>query len=77
MEIVDTQIHRPLPLAPWPEFDPYAGYPREGGDPLATGPSSRAAMAVGVELALAVMEAVGVEDFSAYQAHLEVRADAV
>jgi L-fuconolactonase len=61
VEIVDTQIHRPLPLAPWPEFDPYAGYPREGGDPLATGPSSAAAMAVGTELALAAMEAVGVE----------------
>jgi L-fuconolactonase len=61
VEIVDTQIHRPLPLAPWPQFDPYAGYPREGGDPLETGPSSAEAMAVGTELAIAAMEAVGVD----------------
>ena len=60
MEIVDTQIHRPLPLAPWPAFDAYAGYPREGGDVLDTGPSSETQLTVGVELALAGMEAVGV-----------------
>ncbi len=61
MEIVDTQIHRPLPLTPWPEFDAYAGYPRGGGDVLDTGPSSATQLAVGVELAVAGMEAVGVD----------------
>lgn len=61
MEIVDTQIHRPLPLAPWPEFDSYAGYPRDGGDVLATEPSGPIQLAVGVELAIAGMEAAGVD----------------
>jgi L-fuconolactonase len=61
VEIVDTQIHRPLPLGPWPDFDPYAGYPRDGGDPLEAGPSSAAAMTVGTELAVAAMEAAGVD----------------
>lgn len=61
MEIVDTQIHRPLPLAPWPAFDAYAGYPSEGGDVLDTGPSSEIQLTVGVELAVAGMEAVGVD----------------
>jgi L-fuconolactonase len=61
VEIVDTQIHRPLPLAPWPQFDPYAGYPRGGGDVLDTGSSSEIQLTVGVELAIAGMEAVGVD----------------
>jgi L-fuconolactonase len=61
VEIVDTQIHRPLPLAPWPDFDAYAGYPRGGGDVLDMGPSSEIQLAVGVELAIAGMEAVGVD----------------
>jgi L-fuconolactonase len=61
VEIVDAQIHRPLPLVPWPEFDSYAGYPRGGGDVLAAEPSGEAQLRVGVELAIAGMEAVGVD----------------
>jgi L-fuconolactonase len=61
VEIVDAQIHRPLPLVPWPDFDPYAGYPREGGDVLDTARSGDAPLQVGVELAVAGMEAVGVD----------------
>ncbi|HEY0318409.1 MAG TPA: amidohydrolase family protein [Solirubrobacterales bacterium] len=66
MEILDAQIHRPLPLVPWPEFDPYAGYPREGGDVLDTGPSGEIQLRVGVELALAGMEAAGVDGAIVY-----------
>jgi L-fuconolactonase len=61
MEILDAQIHRPLPLLPWPDFDPYAGYPRGGGDVLDSGSSSEIQLEVGVELAVAGMEAVGVD----------------
>ena len=61
MEILDTQIHRPLPVVPWPEFDSYAGYPREGGDVLEAEPSGPAQLRVGVELALAGMDAAGVD----------------
>lgn len=61
IEVVDTQIHRPLPRAPWPEFDSYVGYPRGGGDVLDTGPSGAIQLAVGVELAMAGMEAAGVD----------------
>lgn len=61
MEIVDAQIHRPLPLVPWPDFDSYAGYPREGGDVLDAEPSGETQLEVGVELAVAGMEAVGVD----------------
>jgi L-fuconolactonase len=61
VEIVDAQIHRPLPRVPWPEFDPYAGYPREGGDVLEGASSGELQLQVGVELALAGMEAAGVD----------------
>jgi L-fuconolactonase len=54
-------VHRPLPRVAWPRFDPYAGYPREGGDVLTTGPSGADALDVGVELMAAAMEAVGVD----------------
>jgi L-fuconolactonase len=60
-EVVDVQVHRPLPRVPWPRFDSYAGYPREGGDVLPTEPSNGAALEVGVELMAAQMEAVGVD----------------
>lgn len=66
MEIVDTQVHRPLPSVPWPEFDSYAGYPRAGGDVLATEPSGEVALAVGVELLVAAMEAAGVDAAMVY-----------
>jgi L-fuconolactonase len=61
IEVIDAQLHRPLPLAPWPEFDSYAGYPRKGGDVVEGEPSSEAALAVGVELLIAAMEAAGVD----------------
>lgn len=66
MEIVDAQIHRPLPLVPWPDFDSYVGYPREGGDVTDSGPSGTAQLQVGVELAVAGMEAVGVDAAMVY-----------
>jgi len=66
VEVVDTQVHRPLPAAPWPEFDSYAGYPRGGGDVLATEPSGDAALTVGVELLATAMEAAGVDAAMVY-----------
>jgi L-fuconolactonase len=60
LEVLDTQIHRPLPLVPWPDFDGYVGYPRDGGDVIDAG-SARAQLDVGVELAIVAMEAAGVD----------------
>lgn len=61
MEIVDAQLHRPLPQVPWPEFDGYSGYAPPGGGTIEQRPSGEIQLAVGVELLAASLEAVGVD----------------
>jgi L-fuconolactonase len=56
--IVDAQIHRPIPLKPWPEFDSYGGYENAA---VVLGEGTETSFRVSAELAIASMEAVGVD----------------